>query len=86
MPNGKTRDASCGPWIASADIDKFVEFCKAQGKEVRTTPALGVYANYQVRHNEHWMQLSWNKAFRRFTADRRLGLIVQSFAASKCIG
>ena len=36
---------------------------------------------YGIRHQGHWMALTWNKAFHRYTADRRLTLIVQSFVA-----
>lgn len=82
MPDGKTRDACAGPWIALDDMRQFRVFCAANGHEVREHPGL-CSDGYQVRHRGHWMGLLWNKHTRRYTADRRLSLIVQSFAVSK---
>lgn len=85
MPDGKTRAASKGPWIAAFDRAAFLAFCEAQGHETREHP--GLCSNgYQVRHQGHWMGLLWNKHFKRYTADRRLSLLVQSFAATKAAG
>lgn len=82
MPDGKTRNAGSGPWIASEDIGDFLVFCRENGHQTRRHDDLW-REGYMVRHDGHWMAVLWNKAFRRYTADRRLSLIVQSFAASK---
>ena len=82
MPDGKTRSAAAGPWVAGEDIGAFLQFCRQQGRETREHPGL-MSRGYQVRHDGHWMPLLWNKSFKRYTADRRLSLLVQSFAASK---
>jgi hypothetical protein len=82
MPDGKTRSAAEGPWIASDDIRPFLAWLTTQGIEWREHPGL-MSNGYQVRHDGHWMGLLWNKNWRRYTADRRLTLIVQSFAAEK---
>lgn len=76
MPDNKTRAASEGPWIAIEHVTAFITFCEAQGHETRKHRD-----GYQVRHAGHWMGLMHNKAFGRYTADRRLSLVVQSFAA-----
>lgn len=78
MPDGKTRDASEGPWIGAADIESFLLFCRCRGHDTRTHH--GSQGGYEVRHQGHWMSLRWNKSFQRYTADRRLTLVVQSFA------
>ena len=80
MPDGKTRNAGEGPWITSADLQPFLAFCLEHGHKTRQ------HASHQIQHQGHWMSLSWNKAFVRYTADRRLSLLVQSFAASKTTG
>lgn len=82
MPDGKTRDAGAGPWIAREDVKAFLEFCRNNGHVTREHPGL-MSTGYQIRHQDHWMGLLWNKGFKRYTADRRLALIVQSFAATK---
>lgn len=81
MPDGKTRAASQGQWIFGEDVKAFLEFCQDNGHETRKHPGL-CSTGYQVRHAGHWMGLLWNKSFRRYTADRRLSLLVQSFAAT----
>lgn len=80
MPDNKTRAASEGPWIAICDVADFIAFCEANGHTTRkhTDPFRD---GYQVRHAGHWMGLLRNKSFGRYTADRRLSLVVQSFAA-----
>ncbi len=78
MSDGKTRDASQGPWVGAADIESFLLFCRSNGHETR--PNAGEHRGFEVRHQGHWMGLRWNKSFDRYTADRRLTLIVQSFA------
>ena len=77
----EARKASEGPWIAREHINTFQVFCKEQGYEVRENPGL-LQGGFQVHHRGHWMTLSWNKSFKRYTADRRLTLVVQSFAAT----
>ena len=81
MPDGKTRNAGQGPWIALEDCRPFREWLTDQGIAWRVHPGM-LSDGYQVRHAGHWMGLLWNKGFRRYTADRRLALIGQSFAAS----
>lgn len=76
MPDNKTRAASEGPWIAIEDAAAFIAFCEAQGHATRKH-----HDGYQVRHTGHWMGLTRNESFGRYTADRRLSLVVQSFAA-----
>jgi len=82
MPDGKTRNAGAGPWIAREDAKSFLAFCEQHGHQTREHPGLNS-RGYQVQHAGHWMPLLWNSAFKRYTADRRLSLLVQSFAASK---
>ena len=82
MPDGKTRDASAGPWVARKDVKAFLDFCESNGHETRLHPGLWATEGHQIRHAGHWMSILWNKSFKRFTADRRLGLLVQSFAAT----
>lgn len=82
MTNGKTRDAGTGPWVAGAQVQQFLEFCVQNGHKTRDHSDIFVHG-YQIYHNGHWMALIWNKSFMRYTADRRLSLIVQSFAAEK---
>lgn len=82
MPDGKTRAASEGPWVSLKDCRAFREWLTSKGVEWRKHPGL-MSEGYQVRHQGHWMGLLWNKGFKRYTADRRLSLIVQSFAAEK---
>lgn len=82
LPDGKTRDASAGPWVSSDDRKAFLAFCEANGHQTREHPDPFRHA-WQIRHQGHWMGLLWNKNTRRYTADRRLTLIVQSFAATR---
>lgn len=76
------RDASTGPWVSVEDKDKFLEFCKETGHETKehSNPFT---RGYMVRHKGHWMAILYNKNWKRYTADKRLSLIVQSFAAGK---
>jgi len=76
------RSAGEGPWIALDDMRAFKQFLTDNGFQWREHPGLNS-TGYQVRHQGHWMALLWNKGFKRFTADRRLSLIVQSFATEK---
>lgn len=78
MKDGKTRDASCGPWVSLSDVAGFVSFCRQNGHAVREAEK-----GYQVQHQGHWMGLVWNSGFKRYTADRRLSSIAQSFAAAQ---
>ncbi len=77
----EARKASKGPWIASEQIGAFEAFCKERGHDVRENSGL-LQSGFQVRHNGHWMSVQWNKSFKRYTADSRLALVVQSFAAT----
>lgn len=85
MQDGKTRNAGQGPWIAADHVRGFLEFCRSHGYETREHPGLDS-SGYQVHHQGHWMALLWNKHWKRYTADRRLSLLVQSFAAQKAAG
>lgn len=78
----QARSAAAGPWIALEDCGPFREWLTKQGILWREHPGLQS-KGYQVQHGGHWMALLWNKNFKRYTADRRLSLLVQSFAASK---
>lgn len=80
MKDGKTRSAATGPWIDASDATKFIAFCKTHGHDIRNE---GSHVGFQVRHQGHWMRVSWNSAWGRYTADRRLTLIVQSFAENQ---
>jgi hypothetical protein len=83
MPrNAKLRAASEGPWVASGQVDDFLAFCKTNGHETRLHPDPWIKA-HQVKHQGHWMAVIWNNSFKRYTADRRLSLIVQSFATER---
>ena len=78
--DGKTRDASVGPWVAGENVAQFLDFCNKHGHQTRehSDPFVN---GYQVHHKGHWMAVIWNKSFGRYTADRRLSLLVQSFAS-----
>lgn len=82
MPDGKTRAASEGPWVASEKVEAFLDFCDANDHATRAHPDPFIIA-YQVKHQGHWMSVIWNKNFNRYTVDRRLSLMVQSFASSQ---
>lgn len=82
MTNRRTRSAAQGPWISEADMDAFAAFIESTGREVRRHPDPFKNAK-QVRHDGHWMDVVWNSSFKRYTADRRLSLLVQSFAATR---
>lgn len=83
--DGKTRNASEGPWIAVERFEAFIEFCERNGHPTREHPDPWITAK-QIFHNGHWMAVIWNKRFMRYTADRRLSLVVQSFANDKHTG
>ena len=82
MPDGKTRNAGKGPWVASENIDLFLSYCRKNGHETRPHPDVW-REGYQVRHQGHWMALLWNNGFSRYTADRRLYELVQDFSMQK---
>ncbi len=74
--------AADSKWIKREDVAAFRQFCEAQGHATRrhTDPFKDAF---QVRHKGHWMAVVWSKPWNRYTADKRLGLLVQSFAAAK---
>jgi hypothetical protein len=80
MTDGVTRNAGQGPRIYRSDMDAFLTFCERNGHKTRKHPDLFT-DGWQVQHKGHWMSLLWNKSWARYTADWRLSLIVQSFAA-----
>lgn len=82
MDNNKTRAAGEGPWIATADVIPFKEFCAEQGYAWRDHPDPWKEA-YQVRFDGQWMSILWNKNFKRYTVDRRLDAIVKAFKANR---
>ncbi|MEI2416167.1 hypothetical protein V8Z80_08275 [Orrella sp. JC864] len=69
-------------WIASEDEAEFREFCESNGHATRdhTDP---FRRGFQVQHKGHWMGVVWNGAFKRYSADSRLSLIVQSWASHR---
>jgi len=80
MRDGVTRNAGQGPRIGRVDMASFLAFCECNGHKTRKHPD-PLTEGWQVQHKGHWMSLLWNKSWERYTADRRLSLIVQSFAA-----
>lgn len=84
MSDGVTRNAGQGPWIERSDMNEFLAFCERNGHKTRSHPN-GFTDCWQVRHDGHWMAMPWNKSWERYTADRRLSLIIQSFAAETSI-
>lgn len=82
LDDGKTRAAGAGPWIVRADLNRFLEFCAAEGHGTRPHPDVFRDA-HQIQYAGHWMSLIWNKSFSRYTADKRMAPLVQSFAAAK---
>lgn len=82
MPDGRTRNACAGPWVSSDALADFLVFCARNGHETRGHTGIGS-RGYQIRHQGHWMGLLWNKNTMRYTADRRLSLLVQSFSAER---
>jgi len=74
--------AANSKWIKREDVAVFRAFCEANGHATRdhTDPFRD---GFQVRHQGHWMAVVWSKPWNRYTADRRLGLLVQSFAAER---
>ncbi len=82
-PKGTSqRSAAAGPWVKSADFDAFCGHLTARGIQHREH-ADPFIRGIQVHHDGHWMAVQWNKNWKRYTADRRLSLIVQSFAAER---
>lgn len=69
-------------WIKREDAPRFRQFCEENGYPTRdhTDPFKDAF---QVRHKGHWMVVVWSKPWSRYTADKRLALLVQSFAAEK---
>ena len=74
------RNPAEGPWID--DMRAFKAHLDSRGIAHRDHPN-PMQNGVQVKHAGHWMSVLWNKHFRRYTADRRLALITQSFAAER---
>lgn len=74
--------AADSKWIKREDATAFRQFCEANGHATRDH-ADPFKDGFQVRHKGHWLAVVWSKAWARYTADKRLGLLVQSFAAGK---
>lgn len=74
--------AADSKWIKREDAAAFRQFCEENGHATRdhTDPFKD---GFQVHHQGHWMAVVWSMPWNRFTADKRLSLLVQSFAASK---
>lgn len=69
-------------FILREDRDAFLAFCEKEGHKTRHNKDPFRDA-YDIRHGNHWMAIIWNNATKRYSADRRLNLIVQSFVLSK---
>lgn len=76
------RSAAVGAFIESAEIQAFLSFCLARGLPSREHTGWPVQSGYQVRHAGHWMALTWNKHWKRYTADKRLGELVDQFVVA----
>lgn len=74
------RNPQEGPWVD--DMRAFTAYLDRRciAHRDHTNP---MQKGIQVQHAGHWMGVLWNKHFKRYTADRRLALIVQSFAAER---
>lgn len=69
-------------FVLRADVPSFRAFCERNGHPTRehTDPFKD---GFQVRHKGHWMALVWSKSWNRYSADSRLGLLMQSWAAER---
>lgn len=76
------RNPAEGVWVARDAVQDFLQFCRDNGHATREHPDPFRDA-HQIRHKNHWMSIIWNKFTERYTADRRLSLIVQSFAGEQ---
>jgi hypothetical protein len=76
------RDASKGPWLDSKDVQAFLVFCSKKGYATRGHTNVWIDA-HQVKFQGHWMSITFNKNYKRYTADKRLSLVVQSFLTEK---
>lgn len=79
--NSKSYGGQCY-YVLRDDRDAFLKFCEDNGHQ--TKPHVNPFEDaYMVRHQGHWMAIKWNNGLCRYSADRRLGLIVQSFLVTK---
>lgn len=82
MAAGKPqRSAAEGAFIDQKEIAGFLAHCAAGGLQTREHSGWPVQSGYQVRYQGHWMALCWNKHWKRYTADKRLGELVDQFVA-----
>jgi hypothetical protein len=72
----KQRNPATGPAIEENEIKLFLQWCDVN--KVQHRPHTGQYG-YQIQAYGHWMVLSWNKSYKRFTADRRLAPMISAF-------
>lgn len=81
------RDPLEGPWVSVSDIERFEAWCKAHGYQTRQPKGITnpTQTGFEIRHQGNWMGIRWNRGTERYTADRRLSLVVQSFAATNGI-
>lgn len=74
--------AADSKWIKREDAVEFRRFCEAKGHATRNHTDQ-FKDGFQVQHKGHWMAVVWSNPWARYTADKRLGLLVQPFAAEK---
>jgi hypothetical protein len=72
------RDAGVGPWLESRDVQAFLVFCHKNGYVTRPHSNPWIDA-HQIKFKGHWMGIVFNKTYKRYTVDKRLSLVVQSF-------
>lgn len=83
MQAKQQRSAAEGAFIDQKEIRDFLTHCEEKGIQTRKHSGWPVQTGYQVRYQGHWMALCWNKNWKRYTADKRLGEIVDQFVAKR---
>lgn len=74
------REPSKGPYLQLEHLAAFKAFALGNEHEVKDHPDVfrdGLLV--RLKGNKDWYAVLWNKAFTRFTADRRLATLVRSF-------
>lgn len=77
------RSAAVGAFITQDELPAFLAHCTGLGLATREHSGWPAQSGYQVRYQGHWMALCWNKSWKRYTADKRLGELVDQFVAKK---
>lgn len=83
MKTKPQRSAGEGAFVEQREVAGFLAYCASLKLETRGHSGWPVQTGYQVRYQGHWMALCWNKSWKRYTADKRLGDIVDQFVAKK---